>query len=122
MIFRTLCLLAVLACTTACRAPEKGDSDVTEKLDKSEADWRAQLTPEQYAVLREKGTERPFTGKYWKTTAPGIYRCAGCGQELFHSDTKFDAGCGWPSFCQPAADGRIGVQTDTSHGMTRTEV
>jgi peptide-methionine (R)-S-oxide reductase len=93
-----------------------------EKVEKSEAEWRRSLTPEQYRVLREKGTEAPFTGEYWDTETPGVYRCAGCGQELFRSDTKFEAGCGWPSFTEPAAEDGIIERRDTSHGMVRTEV
>jgi peptide-methionine (R)-S-oxide reductase len=89
---------------------------------KPDAYWREKLSPEQYRVLREKGTERPFTGEYNATTAEGRYVCAGCGTELFESDTKFDAGCGWPSFYEPAKAGVIDEQTDESHGMIRTEV
>jgi len=76
----------------------------------------------QYAVLREKATERPFSGEYEKTTTPGTYVCAGCGQQLFESDVKFDAGCGWPSFTRPVSGGSVAEERDTSHGMTRTEV
>ena len=95
---------------------------MADKITKSDAEWRKQLTPEQYRVMREKGTERPFSGEYETTTTPGTYHCAGCGQELFESDDKFDAGCGWPSFTQPAAEGLVASQTDTSHGMRRVEV
>ena len=92
-----------------------------EKIEKSEAEWREQLAPEQYRVLREKGTERAFTGAYWDAKTPGIYRCAGCGEELFTSETKFDSGCGWPSFYQPISD-TIEYIEDSSHGMKRVEV
>ena len=91
-------------------------------VQKSDAEWRKELTPEQYAVLRQAGTERPFTGKYWNTKEPGVYRCAACGAVIFTSDTKFDSGCGWPSFTQPSVESHIDEETDTSHGMVRTEV
>jgi len=85
-------------------------------------DWRAQLSDEEYAVTRCKATERAFTGRYWDTFTPGIYRCVCCGTELFASDTKFDAGCGWPSYFEPIAPERVREERDTSHGMIRTEV
>ena len=93
-----------------------------EKLEKSDAEWRAELTPEQYEVLRKKGTEGAFTGAYWDEKAGGMYRCAGCGQELFSSDTKFDSGTGWPSFTEPAVAANVHLEEDRSHGMRRTEV
>src|SRR3954470_11959369 len=85
-------------------------------------EWKARLTPEQYHVLRKKGTERAFTGAYWDAKQPGVYRCAGCDQVLFEADSKFDSGCGWPSFSEAIADGRVEEHDDRSHGMTRTEV
>lgn len=89
---------------------------------KTEEEWRAELGPERYAVLREKATERPFTGKYVDTKDDGTYRCGACGAELFASDTKFDSGSGWPSFTEPANVANVELVTDTSHGMVRTEV
>lgn len=84
--------------------------------------WRSKLTPEEYHVCREKGTERPFTGEYWDTKEKGIYQCRCCAEQLFLSDTKFDSGCGWPSFFQPADADVIQEVADRSHGMLRTEV
>jgi peptide-methionine (R)-S-oxide reductase len=92
------------------------------KIQKTESEWRAELTPEQYNVLREKGTERPFSGGYDHTFSPGTYRCAGCGTELFTSGTKYDSGCGWPAFYAPAADDAVDQDVDASFGMVRTEV
>ena len=93
-----------------------------DKIRKTEDEWRAQLTPQEFSVAREKATERAFTGRYWDTFTPGIYRCVACGTALFASDTKFDAGCGWPSFSKPATDSGVAEERDTSHGMVRTEV
>lgn len=93
-----------------------------EKIVKSEEQWRAELTPEQYAVLRQAGTERPFTGEYVDTETPGVYKCAACGQELFSSETKFHSGSGWPSFWDVIEEGRVDLRTDRGHGMVRTEV
>jgi peptide-methionine (R)-S-oxide reductase len=95
---------------------------MTEKIEKTEEQWRAELTPEQYRVLREKGTERPFSGEYDHVFDDGTYRCAGCGTELFRSDAKFDSGCGWPAFSAPAAGEAIEEDSDSTYGMVRTEV
>ncbi len=92
------------------------------KVVKSEQEWRAQLSRMEYKVLREAGTERPFTGEYTDTTTPGLYRCRACGAELFRSGAKFDSHCGWPSFYSPLAGDRIEYVEDLSHGMKRTEV
>ncbi len=93
-----------------------------EKVTKSDTEWRESLTPEQYRVTRQKGTERPFTGTYWDHKAAGTYSCVGCSQPLFSWDTKYDSGSGWPSFTAPEAPGRVSELHDTSHGMERTEV
>jgi len=93
-----------------------------EKIQKSEQEWREQLTDDQYAVLRQQGTERPFTGKYVKEKTPGVYRCAACGQKLFDSETKFASGSGWPSFYDVIGEGNVELREDTSHGMRRVEV
>jgi peptide-methionine (R)-S-oxide reductase len=92
------------------------------KIEKSEEEWKKELSPEQYQICRMKGTEPPFTGQYDKTKEPGIYRCAACGHELFDSQTKYDSGTGWPSFYQPVANGAVDTETDTTYGMRRTEV
>lgn len=95
---------------------------MTDKLQLSDEEWRQRLSPEQYHILREAGTERAFTGKYEKNKAAGEYVCAGCGQPLFDSETKFDSGSGWPSFTRPASDDAVEEHRDTAHGMIRTEV
>lgn len=89
---------------------------------KTDAEWQAELSPEQYRILRKKGTEPAFTGKYWDNKEEGVYYCAGCGTPLFESDTKYDSGCGWPSFYQPTDQGIIETTEDRSFGMRRTEV
>jgi peptide-methionine (R)-S-oxide reductase len=94
---------------------------MADAVKKSEEEWRQALTPEQYEVLRQKGTERAFTGQYWDNHEPGVYRCAGCGAELFRSDEKYDSGSGWPSFTAPVSPDSVKTQTDRSHGMARTE-
>jgi peptide-methionine (R)-S-oxide reductase len=92
------------------------------RVEKTDAEWRQELSEEQYRVLRQKGTEAPFTGEYDQAFEPGTYRCAGCGSELFDSDAKYDSGCGWPAFSAPAAGEAIDEEVDASHGMVRTEV
>jgi peptide-methionine (R)-S-oxide reductase len=92
------------------------------KVDKSDAEWRSELTPAQYHVLREKGTERAFTGEYAHSKEPGRYVCAGCGKEVFRSDEKFESGSGWPSFWAPSSKDAVETDADRSYGMVRTEV
>lgn len=99
-----------------------GAAGKPDKIVKSDAEWRAQLTADEYAVLRQKGTERAFTGAYWAAHDEARYLCAACGAELFSSDAKFDSGTGWPSFTAPAAPAAVETETDRSHGMIRTEV
>jgi peptide-methionine (R)-S-oxide reductase len=95
---------------------------MTDKTALSDAEWREKLTPEQYRVLREAGTERAYTGEYERNKAPGMYRCAGCGAPLFSSDAKYDSGSGWPSYTAPVEGGAVAEHRDTAHGMVRTEV
>ena len=92
------------------------------KVELSDREWRDRLTREQYAILREHGTERAFSGSYWDTKQPGVYRCAGCGTELFRSDAKYDSGSGWPSFVEPSELDAVESRLDLSHGMSRMEV
>jgi peptide-methionine (R)-S-oxide reductase len=92
------------------------------KVTKTDAEWKAQLAPMEYAVTRQKATERAFTGKYWDHHETGIYRCVACGTALFASDTKFDSGCGWPSYFKAIDPGNVREERDTSHGMIRTEI
>lgn len=94
---------------------------MSDRKKKTEKEWKKELSPEQYNVLRLKGTERPFTGKYWNQEKEGIYKCAGCGIVLFDSITKFDASCGWPSFSSPAEESNIEEKVDRSNAMVRTE-
>ena len=94
---------------------------MTKKIERSEEEWRASLKPDQYRILREGGTEAPFTGELLDVKGKGKFRCAACGQPLFGSETKYDSGSGWPSFTEPMEDGAVDERTDTSHGMVRTE-
>lgn len=97
-------------------------NDSTNKANMTDAEWKAQLSANQYHILREKGTERAFTGEYWNNHEHGIYKCAGCGSVLFSSDEKFDSGCGWPSFSLPWDSTAVNYHDDKTYGMTRTEV
>src|SRR6188768_3880258 len=129
-----LLLLAVASCSQPRSGPasasspapatRSSDAKTTEggPVKKTDEEWKRSLTPEQYAVLRQKDTERAFTGKYWKAKDDGTYVCAGCGAELFTSADKFDSGCGWPSYTQAIEEGRVTEEIDESHGMVRTEV
>ena len=101
---------------------ESSESGIDVLVEKSEAEWRKELTPQQFHILREKGTDRPFTGKYYRTPDTGVYECAACGNELFTSDMKFDSDCGWPSFDRAVEGGKIKTAKDLSHGMVRTEI
>ena len=94
---------------------------MSEKVEKPDAEWRKELTPEQYEIMRRKGTERAFSGEYWDHHDQGVYRCRGCGAELFRSDEKFDSGTGWPSFWKAAREENVATEEDTSHLMQRTE-
>jgi peptide-methionine (R)-S-oxide reductase len=95
---------------------------MSEKINKSDREWREELSPEEYRIMREKGTERAFTGRYWDHHEQGIYKCAACGNELFASETKFESGTGWPSFYAPVDPGAVDTAGDDSHAMQRTEV
>ena len=122
-----LLMLTVLLTLTACQGQSKKPlaketkAKSTAAAEKTEAEWKAVLTPDEYAVLREKGTERAFTGAYWNTFETGKYVCAACGQTLFNSDSKFESDCGWPSF-DKAIKGSVIYHKDVSYGMVRTEV
>jgi len=126
----SLLLTFTLAILYACNSQVKENTvkkntvpmDSTNTLNKTEEEWKKILTPEQYAVLREKGTDRPFTGKYYLTTDKGVYLCAACGTELFTSDMKFESSCGWPSFDKAMEGGKIKTVVDRTHGMVRTEI
>ena len=95
---------------------------MTDKIRKTDEEWQKQLTPEQYHVAREKGTERAYTGEYWNNKKPGVYRCVGCGEPLFEADTKFESGTGWPSFTKPVGSDNVEIEEDRSYGMRRVEV
>ena len=116
-------LIAQTACTQSSNKANMESKDSTDlKVKKTEAEWRQTLTPAQYNILREKGTERAFTGKYYNFFGKGTYYCAACGSKLFDSNTKFESGCGWPSFYEQSKDANIKLHKDSSFGMARTEV
>jgi peptide-methionine (R)-S-oxide reductase len=126
-IHKTALLLTLLTgiIATACSQAQNKKNDSAQDrfaVVKTDTEWKKQLTPMQYHVLREKGTERAFTGALWNNHAEGLYHCAACNTPLFASDTKFESGTGWPSFYQPVADSAVKVGTDNSHGMVRDEV
>lgn len=126
VIFKSVLLSAAIvlaACTgNAQTKPEEKPMATTDKVIKTEAEWKKTLTPEQYHILREKGTDYPFKGKYYLHKENGMYSCAGCGTELFTSDMKFESDCGWPSFDREIAGGKIKQVVDKSHGMVRIEI
>jgi peptide-methionine (R)-S-oxide reductase len=97
-------------------------SDPSQRIEKTEAEWKAELTPDQFRIARQKGTERAFTGEYWNSHADGMFVCACCGQPLFDSNSKFESGTGWPSFYQPVAKDKVDYETDGTMGMSRTEI
>lgn len=116
---RTLCLFLIFF---SVQAYSQKDTSKMEKIYKTEEEWREQLTRDQYYITREKGTERPFSGKFWNFFEEGHYECVACGNLLFESGSKFHSGCGWPSFSEPASDNHLAFHKDSSHGMIRTEV
>ena len=125
----TLIVLSGCGSNSGVRTPEDAKKEAEEMdaakarvVPMSDEEWKKVLTPEQYNVTRQKGTERPFGGKYYSNHADGVYRCVCCGEELFRSSEKFDSGTGWPSFWSPAADGKVASIRDASHGMVRVEV
>jgi methionine-R-sulfoxide reductase len=130
MKIQLLSLFAILVAASSCNPAADKPTNLknttmnndTGKIEKSEDEWKKELTPEQYKVLRQKGTEAPYTGKFNLHNEKGVYICAACGNELFSSDMKFESTCGWPSFDKEIAGGKIKTQTDTSFGMKRTEI
>ena len=117
-----LVLVAATLVCGGCADAQQSENGARGKVEKSDAEWKTQLTAEQYKVTRKKGTERPFSGEYWNNKQKGMYRCVCCGEPLFASETKFDSGTGWPSFFKPVDDEAIAEESDRSFFMTRTEV
>lgn len=120
--FNKVDIVSDKAITTLSDSTKNKEKNMEEKIKRTEEEWKKILTSEQYRVLREKGTERAYTGEYWNHFERGVYKCAGCGAELFSSDTKFDSHCGWPSYFKPLAGDRVIYKEDRSYGMIRTEV
>jgi peptide-methionine (R)-S-oxide reductase len=121
----TMLLIGLMAANASCQTKTKkqpSKPSLITKINKTEEEWKKQLTPQQYEVLREKGTERAFSGQYWNNHEEGTYYCAGCHLELFDASTKFESGTGWPSFYQPIKEGVVSIGTDNSYGMARDEV
>lgn len=110
------------SCINGQEAKKITSRNMKEKIIKSDSEWKSELTPEEYRILREKGTERAFTGEYWNNHKQGLYYCAGCNAKLFSSNTKFESGSGWPSFYEPIDDDNVAIKRDTSLGMVREEV
>lgn len=117
-----LVAITLVACGAAFQAPQQSTPNIKFPVRKTDAEWKKQLTEDQYNILRQAGTEPPFHNKFWDNHAKGIYRCAACDQELFSSDTKFDSGTGWPSFWKPLDSKRVVEKHDSSFGMDRVEV
>ncbi len=122
LLFHVGCSQSNQVATTKVEETSQKPGPAVEKIEKTEEEWRAQLSETEFYILREKGTERSFTGKYWDNKKDGIYFCSGCNLSLFDAETKFKSGTGWPSFYQPIAKGHVIEYTDSSHGMARTEV
>ncbi len=120
--FAIALLLAATSCAQETSQKKKSPNSTVEKIELSEAEWKSRLTSDEFEVLRNKGTERAFTGKYWNNKKEGIYTCAGCQLPLFDSSTKFRSGTGWPSFYEPINETNVAEEKDTSYGMVRTEV
>tara|TARA_B100000029_G_scaffold116861_1_gene109905 strand:+ start:4660 stop:5214 length:555 start_codon:yes stop_codon:yes gene_type:complete len=122
IILGTILLLFVNTTAISIQLPKSGEEKLGNSAMKTEKEWKGCLTPEEYRILREKGTEMAFSGKYNKHKEEGVYKCAGCGEELFSSETKYDSGSGWPSFWQPISKEKISTETDKSFFMSRTEI
>lgn len=121
-ILRKIKILGFLLAFISIKSFSQKDTTNMDKINKTDAEWKQQLTEQQYYITRQKGTEQPFTGKYWDFFEKGHYECVACGNFLFDSNSKFHSGCGWPSFFEPVSDSHVNFHKDTSYGMIRTEV